>query len=231
VVARSPAKQAKAPRPAKKVTRPAAKGTASVRRNGSSTRRVTPSARHGQHAKPDAIALLKADHRTVEKLFRAFVKAGDGAYRTKRKLVDDIIRELSVHAAIEEQFLYPAVRREVSGAEHDVLESMEEHHVVKWVLSELEPMDPKDERFDAKVTVLIENVRHHVHEEEHELFPEVRDAMGRKTLLDLGAKLAEGKRLAPTRPHPRSPDEPPGNLLVGAMAGVVDRALTAVKTR
>ncbi len=229
----------KATRPAKKATRTAKKATrrtakaasASIRRNGSSARRNTPSTRHNRPARPDAIALLKADHRTVEKLFKAFEKAGDTAYRTKRKLLDDIIRELSVHAAIEEQFLYPAVRRELPRAEDDALEAIEEHHVVKWILSELEPMNPKDERFDAKVTVLIESVRHHVRDEEQDLFHKVRTGMSRSALLDLGAQLAEGKRLAPTRPHPRSPDEPPANLIVGTVAGVVDRARTAVRGR
>jgi hemerythrin superfamily protein len=221
----------KAARPAKKATRSAAKGASSVRRRGSSARRVAPSARHDRAARADAIALLKADHRTVEKLFKSFEKAGDSAYRAKRKLVDDIIRELSIHAAIEEQFLYPAARRELPHAQEDVLEALEEHHVAKWILSELERMDPKDERFDPKVTVLIESVRHHVHEEEHELFTELRAGMSRKDLLELGAQLAEGKRLAPTRPHPRSPDEPPANLIAGAVAGVVDRARTAVKSR
>jgi hemerythrin superfamily protein len=207
-----------------------AKDPSSVRRRSSSARRATGAARPNRSAHSDAIALLRSDHRAVEKLFKGFERAGDTAYRTKRKLVDDIIRELSVHAAIEEQFLYPAVRRELSQAEDDALEAIEEHHVAKWILSELEPMDPKDERFDAKVTVLIESVRHHVREEEHTLFPKIRAAMSRKDLLELGAQLAEGKRLAPTRPHPRSPDEPPGNLLVGAVAGVVDRARTAVKS-
>jgi iron-sulfur cluster repair protein YtfE (RIC family) len=165
----------------------------------------------------------------VEQLFKSFEKAGDTAYRTKRKLVDDIIRELSVHAAIEEQFLYPEARRELTDAEDDVLEAIEEHHVAKWILSELESMDPRNERFDAKVTVLIESVRHHVREEEHVLFPELKAGLSRGDLLELGAQLAEGKRLAPTRPHPRSSDEPPANLIVGAVAGVVDRARTAVK--
>jgi len=229
----APTKQVTSRRPAakaKKASRPATK-TVAARRNGSTARRATSSASQSRRAQPDAIALLKADHRTVEKLFKAFEKAGDNAYRTKRKLVDDIIRELSVHAAIEEQFLYPAARREVANAEDDVLEAMEEHHVAKWILSELESMDPKNERFDAKVTVLIESVRHHVREEEQELFPELRAGMGRKELVELGAKLSEGKRLAPTRPHPRAPDEPPGNLIAGAMAGMVDRARSAVTSR
>ena len=103
------------------------------------------------------------------------------------------------------------------------LESLEEHHIVKWVLSELERMDPEDERFDAKVTVLIENVRHHVKEEEGEYFPAVRDELGRKALTELGDAMVSAKKTAPTRPHPRSPDTPPGNLVAGTAAGVVDK--------
>jgi len=71
--------------------------------------------------------------------------------------------------------------------------------------------------------VLIENVRHHVKEEEEEYFPQVRDQLGRKALADLGDAMADAKKSAPTHPHPRSPDEPPGNAVVGAIAGVVDR--------
>jgi hemerythrin superfamily protein len=195
------------------------------------TSKGRPQGRRSSPAATDAIAYLKADHRTVEKLFKAFEKAGDKAFRTKRKIVDDIIRELSQHAAVEEQFFYPAARREVPACNADVLEAIEEHHVAKWLLSELTRTDAADERFDAKVTVLIENVRHHVEEEEHDLFPEIRLGMGRKALLDLGQQLAEGKALAPTRPHPRSPDEPPGSLIAGAVAGVVDRARSAVTSK
>ena len=179
----------------------------------------------------DAIAYLKADHRAVEKAFRAFENSGERAFRTKRKLVDEMVRELSQHAAVEEQFFYPDVRRAVPALQRDVLEALEEHHVAKWLLSELDGMDAADERFDAKVAVLTESVRHHVREEERELFPEVRAAMERKELMELGNKLREAKLLAPTRPHPRSPDEPPGNLIAGTVAGVVDRARTAVKSR
>ena len=84
------------------------------------------------------------------------------AYVEKRSVVDKIIEELSIHAAIEEQLFYPVTRATVPDTEDIALESLEEHHIVKWVLSELDGMDPEDERFDAKVTVLIENVRHHV---------------------------------------------------------------------
>jgi hypothetical protein len=171
----------------------------------------------------DAITLLRDDHKTVERLFKRFERAGDRAYVEKRQVVDRIIEELSIHAAIEEQVFYPVARATVPATEDIALESLEEHHIVKWVLSELVDLDPRDERFDAKVTVLIENVRHHVEEEEQEFFRKVRNQLGRKALADLGDALANAKKSAPTHPHPRSPDEPPGNAVVGAIAGVVDR--------
>jgi len=171
----------------------------------------------------DAITLLRNDHKTVEQLFKRFEKAGAGALVEKRRIVDRIIEELSVHAAIEEQMFYPVARATVPDTEDVALESLEEHHIVKWVLSELDGLDPSHERFDAKVTVLIENVRHHVKEEEGEFFPKVRGALARKALTDLGDAMVEAKKSAPTHPHPRSPDVPPGNVVVGAIAGVVDR--------
>jgi len=171
----------------------------------------------------DAITLLKDDHKTVEQLFRRYEKAGDRAHAEKRNIVERFTEALSVHAAIEEQLFYPVVRATVPGTEDMALESLEEHHIVKWVLSELEHMEPEDERFDAKVTVLIENVRHHVKEEEQDFFPKVRDELGRDALSHLGDAMVEAKKTAPTRPHPRSPDSPPGNVVVGAAVGVVDR--------
>jgi hemerythrin superfamily protein len=177
---------------------------------------------------PDAIVLLKNDHKDLEKLFKQFEKLGDGAKATKRKLVDQIIEGLAVHAAIEEQHFYPTVREQAPDIEDDVLEGLEEHHIVKWTLSELEDMSPDHERFDAKVTVLIESVRHHVEEEEQEMFPKVREAMGRKSLQELGDILEKAKATAPVRPEPEAPDDPPGNLSNPA-AAVVDRALKAVQ--
>jgi hemerythrin superfamily protein len=177
----------------------------------------------------DAIAILKNDHKTVEGLFKKFEQAGDRAYKTKRGLVDEIITELSVHAAIEEQVFYPATREAREETEEMVLEALEEHHLVKLALSELEKMAPEDERFTAKVTVLIENVRHHVKEEEGEMFPKVRKAMKPDKLRALGEQLEEAKKSAPTRPHPAAPDEPPGNVVTGGMAAVMDAGKDAVR--
>jgi hemerythrin superfamily protein len=177
----------------------------------------------------NAITLLKNDHKTVEDLFKRFEKLGPRAVKSKEDVVARIVRELSVHAAIEEMVFYPAIRDAVDDGDVDdmVLESLEEHHIVKWVLSELDGMSAEQERFDAKVTVLMENVRHHVEEEEKDLFPKVNKLLGKPRLDDLGEAMAEAKKAAPTHPHPRSPDEPPGNLVAGAGAALVDKARDA----
>jgi hemerythrin superfamily protein len=176
--------------------------------------------------------LLKNDHKTVEDLFKRFEKLGPRAVKSKEDVVARIIRELSVHAAIEEMLFYPAIRQAVDDGNGDiddiddmVLESLEEHHIVKWVLSELDGMSAENERFDAKVTVLMENVRHHVEEEEGDLFPKVQKLLGKQRLAELGDAMAKAKKSVPTHPHPRSPDEPPGNLVAGAGAALVDKAL------
>ena len=173
----------------------------------------------------DAITLLKNDHKAVKRLFRQFEKLGHNAVKSRRELVAKMIEELSVHAAIEEQLFYPTVRESVPRTEDHVLESLEEHHVVKWTLSELVDMRGDEERFEAKVTVLIESVEHHAGEEEDDLFPLVRKAMGRKELAELGAAMEKAKRTAPTRPHPRAPDTPPANVAAAKVTGLADRAL------
>lgn len=177
----------------------------------------------------DAIALLKADHKTVETLFRKFEQAGRNAKKLKRKLVDQMVRELAVHAVIEEEVFYPAVRAKAPALEDQVLEALEEHHVAKWLLKELETLPPEAERFEAKVKVLMESIRHHVEEEENELFPAVRKAFTPRELKDMAEALTVAKKAAPTRPHPRAPDTPPGNLVAGAMSAVLDMGKDAVR--
>ena len=92
------------------------------------------------------------------------------------------------------------MRSEVPDLEDDILESLEEHHGVKWTCLELTQMDPSDERFDAKVIVLSEHVNHHVKEEEEEWFPKVRDAMTRTRLAELGDAMEKAKKTAPRKP-------------------------------
>jgi hemerythrin superfamily protein len=153
----------------------------------------------------DAIVLLKEDHKAVRKMFRDFEAAGERAVVTKKKLVKEIIEALTVHTYIENEVMYPRVRKLVPEVDDDILESYEEHHVADVLCTELSMMSPENERFDAKVTVLIESVSHHMDEEEAEWFPKVRAALGRNELQEIGAALIESKKKAPRTPvHPRA---------------------------
>ena len=148
----------------------------------------------------DAIVLLKQDHKEIRRLFREFQQAGEDATARKGKLVDDIIELLTVHTYIENEVMYPRVRELLPDLEDDVLESYEEHHVADLIVVELAAMKPSAERFDAKTTVLIENVTHHIEEEEQDWFPKVRDGLGRKVLQEIGAEMVEARKSAPKRP-------------------------------
>jgi hemerythrin-like domain-containing protein len=148
----------------------------------------------------DAIVLLRNDHKDVRKVFNDFEKAGERAYATQGRLVDRMIELLTVHTYIENEVMYPRVRQLLPDLEDDVLESYEEHHVADLLVVELAALKPTDERFTAKTTVLIENVRHHMDEEEREWFPRVREGLGRKVLQELGAEMLEAKKKAPRRP-------------------------------
>ena len=151
----------------------------------------------------DAIVILKDDHQQVRKLFRDFQAAGENATATKGKIAGQIIEELTVHTYLENEVMYPEVRKLLPDLEDNILESYEEHHVVDVLCMELYAMKPDAERFDAKMTVLIENVTHHMEEEEQDWFPKVRNGLGRTTLQEIGARMIEMRKSAP-----RSPAQP-----------------------
>ena len=161
-----------------------------------------PASREKQHV-IDAIVVLKADHKEIRNLFRKFQAAGDKAVKTKEKIVGQIIELLTVHTYIENEVMYPEVCALLPDLKDDVLESYEEHHVADVLCMELAGMPAGAERFDAKATVLIENVTHHIDEEEQDWFPKVRAGLGRKQLQELGAKLEQARKKAP-----RSPAQP-----------------------
>jgi hemerythrin-like domain-containing protein len=148
----------------------------------------------------DAIVILRNDHKEIRKLFRQFQQAGEDATEAKGRIVKRIIEELTVHTYLENECMYPKVRRLLPDLEDDVLESYEEHHVADVLTAELFAMDPGDERFDAKTTVLIELVSHHIEEEEQEWFPKVREGLGRKQLQELGSRMNELREKAPREP-------------------------------
>ena len=124
----------------------------------------------------DVITLLKDDHRRIEKLFTGFERTGERARKTRKRLVDQMAAELTMHTTLEEQVFYPLVRQSVTAADFVILEAREEHHVVKMLLNELAEISPRDERFAPKVAVLTRAVREHVEWEELDIVPRTRRA-------------------------------------------------------
>lgn len=148
----------------------------------------------------DAIVLLKADHKEIKAVFSKFERAGENATRTTGELVAKMIELLHDPHLHRERSHVPEVRTLLPDLEDDILESYEEHHVADLLVMELLAMSPDAERFDAKTTVLIENVTHHIDEEEQDWFPKVRAGLGRKQLSELGEQLLEAKKKAPHSP-------------------------------
>jgi len=141
----------------------------------------------------DAIALLTDDHKTVQKLFKDYEKLvqNDGDEAEKAALAKQICTELVIHAQIEEEIFYPAVREAIE--ETDLLDEAEvEHASAKDLIAQLSTMAPGDELYDAKVTVLGEYVNHHISEEQDEMFPQAKKA--ELDTASLGAELLERKQ-------------------------------------
>ena len=136
-----------------------------------------------------AVELLKQDHRKVKELFKEFEQAEESS--TKGEIAEKAIKELQVHSQVEEEIFYPEVRTAIADPEL-MNEAKEEHHVVDLLIEEIQALSPDDEAFTAKFTVLAENVKHHIEEEENEMFPEAQKA--RLDMQDLGQRMAERKQ-------------------------------------
>jgi hemerythrin superfamily protein len=153
----------------------------------------------GRH---DAVSVLKVQHREVEALFRQVLDSEE--VKERQALLGQIERALTIHTKIEEEIFYPAVRS-LGTEEIETLidEALEEHHVVELVLAELPRVNPREDRFVAKMTVLSELVEHHVKEEERDMFKRAQE-LGKERLEALGARLeaaAARRRSAADRPR------------------------------
>jgi hypothetical protein len=168
----------------------------------------------------DPVRLLKQDHRRVKVLFRRFEQAKSTSER--QKVGEEIIEELSVHAAIEEQLIYPLIRNANARGANQVLNALEEHHVMKLVLAELDGMKASDERYAAKLHVVREAVESHIEEEESKLLPLLERSFDPATSKDLTNAMRLMKSAVPNHPHPAAPDEPPGGLLATIFAKMGD---------
>ena len=144
----------------------------------------------------DAIAILTADHREVKELFEKYEALSDRAASKKKNLAEEICTALTLHAMVEEEIFYPAVRAAVKDADDLMDEAVVEHASAKDLIAQIMEMDPGDDLYDAKVKVLSEQIEHHVGEEEGDMFPKVRK--GGVDLVALGEEMKAFKAtLAP----------------------------------
>lgn len=141
----------------------------------------------------NAFELLKKDHQKVSELFKQLDETTERAVKTREELFGKLKQELDIHARIEETIFYPAIK-EAEETHEITLEAIEEHNVVKQLLSELESMPVDDERWTAKLTVLKENVEHHVEEEEEEMFKDARKVLSAEQVEELGARMETAKQ-------------------------------------
>jgi len=178
---------------------------------------------------PDAVALLERQHARIRELFQEYEQLSGRPSKRKQELVGQIITDLVKHAQVEEQVLYPAVQKEIDGAGDEIDESLEEHHAAEVLMAELDLMTPDRERYDAKVTVLMENVQHHIEEEEQELFPKLRTRWDDERRRELGAAMVKVWKVAPMRPSPMSPSQPPAGALIAIPKAVWDIAVNLTR--
>jgi hemerythrin superfamily protein len=144
----------------------------------------------------DALKLLKADHKKVSMLFDEVDGLGDRATTHRQKLFRQIDQELTIHSKVEETIFYPEFRRRADKGEEreEVLEAYEEHNMVKTIIGELENLDPKDETYKPKLSVLKELVQHHVKEEEGPMFKMARELFEPNELEELGERIMTAKQ-------------------------------------
>lgn len=184
-------------------------------------------ATHSSASRPsDVIALITADHAAVNKLFKRYSGLGPRARKSRREVAERVIHELSVHAAVEEQILYPKVRTAVPNGERLVRKAIDEHQSMKQVLVELEKCPPESDAFDTLMMRVRDEVRQHVKEEEASdgILGRLRKHTPQAELREMARLMRAAKKVAPTRPHPNAPSTPPANILIGVAATIIERA-------
>ncbi|WP_308126065.1 hemerythrin domain-containing protein [Nonomuraea ceibae] len=184
-----------------------------------------------QDEQQDVITVLVTDHREVEQMFSQLEQMAGDASEQAKTLAEKVVIELVRHSVAEEEYLYPAVREHMPGgpelADHEIAEHAEAEETMK----RLEALEPADDEFWPTLRSLMQQIRHHVDEEENDLFPRLRLACSGEQLIELGGKVTRAKKMAPTRPHPSAPDTPPGNKLLAPGTGLVDRMRDALSGR
>jgi hemerythrin-like domain-containing protein len=186
-------------------------------------------------AAADAIETLVVDHREVAQLFKMLEEA---VATDNPRVADDvagrIVRALSIHAAIEEEALYPVMLNVLGpgeDAERIVRQNVDEHQAIKRLLAEVDGKPGSDPKVFSTFEDIRAKVEVHVHDEETDEFPRLRDELTEEDLMYLGRALDAARKLAPTHPHPNAPATPPFNIVANAAAALLDRARDAVAHR
>src|SRR3954468_15919574 len=177
------------------------------------------------NAQPDVIAVLEEDHREVEEMFRELESlrgASTEEAKSRRKTVtEQVTIELVRHSVAEEVLVYPQVEKKVSAEEAD--HARKEHAEAEETLARLEKLDADDPAFDDELATLMGEIRHHISDEEGEMFAHMRQVIDADELRTLGARVEAFKKVAPTRPPPHVPNEPLPRLAAGPAASLLDR--------
>lgn len=174
----------------------------------------------------DIIDLIKQDHREVEQLFEDF-REGRG---DRPELAQKIISELSQHAAVEEQVLYPVAKSAIPDGAGLVEHSLEEHQEAEELMARMEEGGLDDGALGERMAKLESDVSDHVEDEEQDLLPKLREHLDDEKREKMGSLFEQAKKMAPTHPHPHAPNTPPGNLAAGPMAGVADKVRDLVSS-
>jgi hemerythrin-like domain-containing protein len=173
----------------------------------------------------DVIEILEHDHREVEEMFAELESlrgASSDADRERRKtLTEQVTIELVRHSVAEEVLVYPRVEDEVG--KDEVEHAREEHAEAEETLARLEKLDADDPGFDDELATLMAEIRHHIEDEEGEMFAHMRKVIDQEQLRKLGAQVEAFKKVAPTRPHPNVPNKALPRLAAGPAASLFDR--------
>ena len=172
-------------------------------------------------AERDVVDILTADHREVMELLGQIWDTTDTERR--RDLADTIISELVRHSVAEEMYVYPAMRKHLPDGDEAVEHDTAEHKELEATMKKLESADPDDARFTEVLRSLEAILRDHIQDEEADQFPQLRARVPREQLVEIGKKVETAKKVAPTRPHPMSPNNQVFHKLVGPGVGLVDR--------
>ncbi len=184
---------------------------------------------------PSVFDVLAHDHREVQQILAQLEHGATGgsqqAAAARKKLAEQLVIEESRHEAVEEMYFWPAVRERVGNGSNLADKAIGQEQEGKEVLDRLDKLEPGDPEFEKLIKTFINAGREHIEFEETQVWPELRSALSGQEADELGSKLAEGKKTAPTRPHPHAPPSPGVLKTAGPAAAVADKARDAVSGR